>query len=203
MDRKQSIQDMDNLDLLIVERLGERDRKIKRIEKWNTYNSGLKTTYAVISVLSVAACLAFVFLVASPWTDNESGDNINDLDISLDRNYFRSADSEMKEVMGSIDKKQYEIAIQQCKELLEQSDIILSQLESNKPNVMDEEQEYELEMQKAENEEIRWTYIFLLVKNNEATEALEHLDRYIEGSNRSAHMDEALALREKIKKMKK
>lgn len=203
MEDKINTEVMDKLDLLIADRLGERDRKMKRIEEWNAPKKGVKTVYVAISILSVAACLAIVFFAANPWENNLGDSNMSQWKVSLDMNSFRSADPSKKRIMELMDKEKYEEALRECKDMIVQSDMKLQQQTSNNLGVIDEEQEYENELLTAENEEIRWVYIYLLVKTNEATEALEQLNRYIEGSWAGEHMDEAVALREKIIKMKK
>ena len=62
-----------------------------------------------------------------------------------------------------------------------------------------EEMAYEEELEKSANSELRWTYIYLLVRLNHNDEARKQLNIYLKNRQFCGHSAEAMALLEELK----
>lgn len=127
----------DNLHNLIVDRLRERDRKIKTIKDYEHSKKRLPVL-SVVGVL-VAACIAGVFFYVA---SNQS--NVEDSPIR----------SGMMNVQELINQGKYEEAIIVLENEVSIADSILIEL-GNKEKNDDEETLYEIETQKFKMEELR------------------------------------------------
>lgn len=177
---------MDNIDTLIIERLGEHQRKvnfvvnnIKRNEpKRHPFK---KTTYLV---MSVAACVALI-LAVSPilFKDN----SIADMSIpspSFD-GYRGSANNDIERLINEGD---FENALIEVESELSECYNELSM--ENRYKAAPEELEYMKSMQISGIEELSWCKIYILVRLDKKREVEKACCNYLENGELSAHRED-------------
>lgn len=184
----------DELTQRIALRLGERQQKLQCMQEWNRPVRKIPLS-RTLSVLSVAACVALILMVA-PW---RGASPVDELGIRPDLTEFRSGMPQMSEIERLLENSDYEGALLQVEQLLQSTDAEIEEM-SAKANIQDEVAEYEYQIMCSMNSELRWIYIYLLVQTERNEEALIQLKHYIGDEKYAHHKELAVALREKIEK---
>ncbi len=188
--------DADALDLLIADRLGERQRKLDRMATWERPARSVQLR-PVMAALAIAACLAVAFVVIAPWKTTISPWDELGLE-SPSSETLRAATPDMAEITQLIEAQNYDEAIVKTEQALAQSDRELRILSDALLGGEDDELLYEEEMEQLNNDQLRWTYIYLLVRAERHDDASAELKRYLK-NKRAEHREEAKALLRKLK----
>jgi hypothetical protein len=196
-DERFILHEADELDRRIIERLGERQAKLDRMAEME--RGAKRTNLRPLAVaLSVAACLAVVFLISPLWRSSLSP--LDELGIAApSMENYRAAQPELTEIMQLIEAQRYDEALAQAEKALGRSDVKLEELDYASATSGDEAVAYEAAEELVYNSELRWTYIYLLVRAEKNKEARRQLKIYLKDSKDAEHEDEARALLEKIK----
>ncbi|MGM9929376.1 MAG: hypothetical protein ACI35P_15640 [Bacillus sp. (in: firmicutes)] len=189
----------DDITQIITERLGERQRKLDKMAEWES--EALKYhKYRRVSVRSaIAACLLIGLVLTHTLWQKESPLKklgINNPTITE----FRAAYPEMKTINRMISYNKLDSALCLTEKVLMESDLHIYELEEQNRDVEDEELLYETELQKSLNSELRWIYIYLLVKTERNNEARNQIEIYLANKKYCEHEKEASALFEEITK---
>ena len=180
----------DELTAKVVSRLGNRQQKLEQIQQWEKQSSKKRPIYWVTAI---AACIAVVLLIVPLWTSPTSP--LDDLNIATPTtSAFRSATAEQTEIATLIEKKEYEKALVKTEKALRQSDLSIKELGGTGAIWNDEELMYEEEAEMMMNSELRWTYIYILVRMERNQEAKKQLKKYIKNAQYGDHTEEAKAL---------
>lgn len=188
--------DADALDLLIADRLGERQRKLDRMAAWERPARSVQLR-PVMAALAIAACLVVALVVVAPWKTTASPWDELGLE-TPNTETLRSATPEMAEISQLIQAKNYDEALAATEVALAQSDRELRILNDALVVSEDDELLYEQEMEQLNNDQLRWTYIYLLVHAERHDDASAELKRYLK-NKRAEHREEAKALLRKLK----
>lgn len=138
-------------------------------------------------LLAIAACVGILFAVL-PMFQKKSV--IDELGIKRPRvAKFRAAIPELAEVETLMNNDEYYDAIDIVEGLLKESDKSISGYDKEQLNV-DEELMYEYQLQKMVTDELRWTYIYLLVVLESERSAIKELKKYL-GDEACVHREEA------------
>lgn len=184
--------DSDSLTALIADRLGERQRKLELMaEMERTGKSSKRIPMYVVS--AIAACIVVLIIVVPLWKGKMSP--LDKLGIETpEMTSFRAATPELTEIASLIEQQQYDKALQKTQKVLESSDRDVKGIMELLDGWYDESLMEELEQETLMNTEIRWTYIYLLVKVERYKEARKELKRYLEYGDYCEHREEAKAL---------
>lgn len=185
----------DELTERITARLAERQRKLERMQEMERPARRVKF-YGGAVALAVAACIA-ALVVFAPW---KSVSPVDELGISPDLTEFRSAAPDMAEIQTLLDRPDYVSALEKTEAALRHSDMEVREMSDVANYWGDEETDYEEEMERVMNSELRWTYIYLLVKNDRNKDAIKELKIYIKNKEYCEHLEEAKQLLAKLKK---
>ena len=190
----------DKMTMLISERLGERQKKLKQMEEWERKNNHKSRMHRIYILVSIAAGL-LVLLVLSPFTSSESSP-LDELGITAPTmSEFRAATPELTRINKLIEEENYEDALTLTAKAMSASDMAIYELEGV-PEVWgsDEEAAYEDDIERVKNSELRWVYIYLLVKNEDKKTAKKELKKYLKYPQYCEHENEARELLKKLKK---
>lgn len=194
---KETIIPNDELTALITRRLGERQQKLQLMEQWERPTSQKARLRPLYWVTAVAACLALVVWL-KPWAS--SSDYLEELGIGAPTmTVYRGSTAEMKEIETLISKEQYGAALEKVTKTLRESDWYLETLYDMCEAMGNDEDVYEYKAEMLENSELRWTRIFLLLKTGQEKEASKEVKRYLRNPDYCQHLDEAKALKKKLK----
>lgn len=193
-----------DVDKLIVGRLGERQRKMERIgamEKAAARERRRKQSI-LYTAISIAACVALVVIV-NPFAGSDvqqvAEDNRRGLAVARpDFSTFRAALPELVQVEGFIDAGEYYKALDLVEVKLKESDKNIKYAEKE-PMFDDEEWMYEYRSEKLLNGELRWTYIYLLLMVDSENTAVKELKRYMKDEEFCLHMEEAKDMLEALR----
>ena len=189
----------DVLSAIIIDRLGERQKKIDRMEEWKRKKSFrpriLRTAYMVAAV---AACI-FAVWVFYP-VQNKNMEMLENLGIVYSQTEFRAASQDFAEISNMIESKKYDDALVKTRDLLSQSDLVIDEFDGVGFEWNDEELMYAMEEEQLANCELRWTYIYLLVCTGERREAIKQLKIYLKQKEFCEHEVEAKRLLKELKK---
>lgn len=191
----------DAIERRIVDRLGERQKKFDRIaemeKKRNVVPFYKRTT---LWVTAVAACVAVV-LVVSPLLKS-STNPIDELGIGVpELSEFRAGIPHLEEIQKLLKEEKWDQALADVKIALKQSDSAMEMYsKATEAWIDDEGLKYEAEAEQIYNCELRWIYIYLLVRTENNTEAINQLSIYLMNSEYIDNKGEALALQEKLNK---
>lgn len=205
MNGEMSNEERNGVDKMIVDRLGERQRKLDRMSAWEKAASGgqkrnLRLLYAAISV---AACIALV-VVVNPFLNGgvmSGGTSVINGTMEMTRpdfSTFRAALPELLQVEQLIDAGEYYKALDIVEAKLEASDKKVKKAEKE-PLYDDEEWMYEYKAEKLLNAELRWTYIYLLVMVECDRTAVKELKKYLEDEEFCLHKKDADAMMRALK----
>lgn len=177
----------ESVQMKIVERLGERDRKIEKMNGME--RAARKARISLYTAMSVAASLLLV-VALNPFASSGS-DVIEELGIMQPAfgNYRASVEgvADVEEFIGA---GEYYKALDLVEELLKDSERSIKQAEKE-PLFDDEEWVYEYKSEKLFNAELRWTYIYLLVVIECERDAAKELKRYLKDTEFCLHKADA------------
>ena len=173
---------MDNVDTLIIERLGEHQRKVDFVVK-NMKKNGPnrhafgKSTYVI---LSVAACLALILAVSPIFKDN----SIADMAIPSPAfdGYRGSGDNDIERLINDGD---YEKALVEVQKELTILDHELTTFDT--PKASSEESEYIKSLYISEKDELLWCKIYILVRLDKKSEVENVCLNYLDDAELTAH----------------
>ena len=188
--------DADALDLLIADRLGERQRKLDRMAAWERPARSVQLR-PVMAALAIAACLVVALVVVAPWKTTASPWDELGLE-TPNTETLRSATPEMAEISQLIQAKNYDEALAATEVALAQSDRELRILSDAMVAGEDEVLLYEEEAEMLNNYQLRWTYIYLLVQTERKEDAVAQLKLYLKHKD-CPHRGDAKVLLKQLK----
>lgn len=189
----------DELTARIINRLAERKYKINKMQGWERPARRFLLIKTSVTFLAVA-CVAML-IIFTPWNNTST---INSLGMKQpDMTQFRSAAPDIAAIAKLLDKADYDAALAQTEKALRHSDIEIEELYNASEIWDDDEAQYEEEQEKVLNSELRWTYIYLLIKAERIPEAKKELKRYLKYPKYAEHTDEARQILKELKKDKK
>ena len=184
--------------MLIVARLGERKRKLERMAEMEQRLARRTTARLYTSIVSAMAAVVLLTLVLVPlWRMQISP--LDKTGISQPKfSDYRSGNADIAEITKLMNRQDYKQALTVTKKALHTSDISLKDLYGKDVEFDDEELVYEEELERNTNSELRWAYIYLLVKLDDVKEARRQLHKYLKAKDYCQHQAEAKALLEEI-----
>lgn len=184
--------------MLIVARLGERKRKLERMAEMEQRLARRTTARLYTSIVSAMAAVVLLTLVLVPlWRMQISP--LDKTGISQPKfSDYRSGNADIAEITKLMNRQDYKQALTVTKKALHTSDIALKDLYGKDVEFDDEELVYEEELERNTNSELRWAYIYLLVKLDDVKEARRQLHKYLKAKGYCQHQAEAKALLEEI-----
>lgn len=198
-------EEADALTLRIIDRLGERQRKMDLMrsfdikEESSTPHVGTRI-YGMKRLLmgvAIAACVAGI-IVLIPWSGG-SLPVVEELGIEKPTmTEYRAASPNIAEIERLMASEQFQEAAKLAEQELKQSDLTIHEFEGVVEELEDEEMAYEQEAEKVKNSELRWTYIYLLLKTNKKKEARRQLKIYLNNQAYGSHIEEARKLMKEI-----
>lgn len=189
----------DELALRIADRLGERQRKLDCMAAWEQPARKVRLHPMVLSVMSIAACVAIAFVLFTPSRSTKSP--IDELGIGVPTFEEYRAASQMSEISQLLVEQKYAEALPTVETELAHSDEDLQGLMQKAHGNVDEELAYEIETEQMLNGELRWAYIYILVRESRNEEACSQLLQYLALSPDVAmHREKAEALMNKLKR---
>ncbi len=184
--------------MLIVARLGERKRKLERMAEMEQRLARRTTARLYTSIVSAMAAVVLLTLVLVPlWRMQMSPLDKTGISQPTFSDY-RSGNADIAEITKLMNLQDYKQALTVTKKALHTSDIALKDLYGQDVELDDEELVYEKELEGNNNSELRWAYIYLLVKLDDVKEARRQLHKYLKAKDYCQHQAEAKALLEEI-----
>lgn len=184
--------------MLIVARLGERKRKVERMAEMEHRLARRTTTRLYTGIVSAVAAVILLTLVLVPlWRMQISPLDKTGISQPTFSDY-RSGNADIAEITKLMNRQEYKQALTVTKKALHTSDIALKDLYGKDVEFDDEELVYEEELERNTNSELRWAYIYLLVKLDDVKEARRQLHKYLKAKDYCQHQAEAKALLEEI-----
>uniref|UniRef100_UPI0040279074 hypothetical protein n=1 Tax=Prevotella sp. TaxID=59823 RepID=UPI0040279074 len=184
--------------MLIVARLGERKRKLERMAEMEHRLARRTTVRLYTSIVSAVAAVVLLTLVLVPlWRMQMSPLDKTGISQPTFSDY-RSGNADIVEITKLMNRQDYKQALTVTKKALHTSDIALKDLYGKDVEFDDEELVYEEELERNTNSELRWAYIYLLVKLDDVKEARRQLHKYLKAKDYCQHQAEAKALLEEI-----
>lgn len=184
--------------MLIVARLGERKRKLERMAEMEHRLARRTTARLYTSIVSAMAAVVLLTLVLVPlWRMQISPLDKTGISQPTFSDY-RSGNADIAEITKLMNRQDYKQALTVTKKALHTSDIALKDLYGKDVEFDDEELVYEEELERNTNSELRWAYIYLLVKLDDVKEARRQLHKYLKTKDYCQHQAEAKALLEEI-----
>lgn len=184
--------------MLIVARLGERKRKLERMAEMEQRLARRTTARLYTSIVSAMAAVVLLTLVLVPlWRMQMSPLDKTGISQPTFSDY-RSGNADIAEITKLMNLQDYKQALTVTKKALHTSDIALKDLYGKDVEFDDEELVYEEELERNTNSELRWAYIYLLVKLDDVKEARRQLHKYLKAKDYCQHQAEAKALLEEI-----
>mgnify|MGYP002674251062 FL=1 len=184
--------------MLIVARLGERKRKLERMSEMEHRLARRTTARLYTSIVSAVAAVILLTLVLVPlWRMQIPPLDKTGISQPTFSDY-RSGNVDIAEITKLMNRQDYKQALTVTKKALHTSDIALKDLYGQDVELDDEELVYEKELEGNNNSELRWAYIYLLVKLYDVKEARRQLHKYLKAKDYCQHQAEAKALLEEI-----
>lgn len=184
--------------MLIVARLGERKRKLERMAEMEQRLARRTTARLYTSIVSAMAAVVLLTLVLVPlWRMQISPLDKTGISQPTFSDY-RSGNADIAEITKLMNRQDYKQALTVTKKALHTSDIALKDLYGKDVELDDEELVYEKELEGNNNSELRWAYIYLLVKLDDVKEARRQLHKYLKAKDYCQHQAEAKALLKEI-----
>lgn len=185
--------------MLIAERLGERKRKLQRMAEMEKCSTVEKRPPLRRTIFLSAAAVLLAAMIAYPVYRAQMSP-LDRLDIAEPQlTEFRAANADLSELAALVDSKDYRAAADRAKKAMERSDLSVKELDGLGIESGDDEMMYEEELEKTANSELRWTYIYILLRLNNEKEARRQLKIYLKDKRYATHRKEATALLEEIK----
>ena len=153
----------------------------------------------ILITLGIVVCVAALFFF-SPF--EQSGQScLDDLGIAPPgMTDFRAASPELTEISNLMEKEDFDNALEKAEAALERSEEALKMYYETAEMWGDDDAiKYDEEMEWVVNSELRWIYIYLLVKQGRKKDAKKELKRYLKYPDYCEHEAEAKALLEKLK----
>lgn len=177
---------MENIDALIINRLGEHQRKVDFINRNINRHRSADFSFKEIgyTVLSVAACLAIVFAV-SPMLFKSN--NISNISVTAP-SFTEYRGTSLNNIESLIYSGRYESAL-----LLVNSELtdIKSELEEISLSDMSEDEKFYMTTLCSENkEELIWSKIYLLVKLDRKNDLKNACQNYLDNKEFTRHESE-------------
>lgn len=191
-------QEADELTNRIADRLGERQQKLERMAEWERLDKKSTHIRPLFMTLAIAACIAALFFF-SPF--GQSGQSyLDDLGIaSPSLTDFRAGSPELTEISNLMEKEDFDNALEKAEAALARSEEALKMYYETEELWGDDEAiKYDKELEWEVNSELRWVYIYLLVKQGHKKDAKKELKRYLKYPDYCEHEAEAKALLEKL-----
>lgn len=177
------------LDTLIAQRLGERQRKLDRLEQMRRA-SAARRPRAWAYTFMAAAAIALIALLVVPWLTRPT---ISSLDITAPRfEEFRGSATD--DITTSIDAGSLEQALSLTEQALSESELEIKSLRS----LDDESVEYMLALERERYQELMWAKFYILSRLDRRDQARATLQTYVKLKSRPAHYQEAKELLKKI-----
>lgn len=189
----------DALTQRIADRLGARQQKLDLMEQWQRSSKGTPRLRRLYIGAAVAAGLAALTIVVPIWRQNATSP-LDELGIERPQlTEYRSAESVAAEIDRLIDEENYELALRKTQKALKGSDLTLDEL-TYVPELWDDQEEaqYEEAAERAHNSDLRWTYIYLLLKTGDEKTAKKELKKYLKHPEYCEHEQEARELLKKL-----
>lgn len=184
--------------MLIVARLGERKRKLERMAEMEQRLARRTTARLYTSIVSAVAAVILLTLVLVPlWRMQIPPLDKTGISQPTFSDY-RSGNADIAEITKLMDRQDYKQALTVTEKALHTSDIALKDLYGQGVELDDEELVYEKELEGNNNSELRWAYIYLLVKLDDVKEARRQLHKYLKAKDYCQHQAEAKALLKEI-----
>lgn len=183
----------DELTQRIRQRLGERQQKIRRMEEFRRPTPKKVFLYRAMT-MSAIACVALLFVI-NPWKHESVLEKFGAVPNLTE---FRSASPGIAEIQRMMEVSDYEAALKMTAEVLKHSDLIKDSLDAVDIG-NDEELMYELQLERTVNSELRWTYIYLLLKAERNDDAQRELEVYLKEKDYCSHATEAESILKIIK----
>ena len=190
-------QEADGLCRRIIDRLGLRQEKIDRMAEMERAEHRVRLRPMAV-ILAIAACLVVAFLISPLWRSTLSPLDELGIEAPSTENY-RASTPELTEITQLMEAQRYDEALAQAEKALSHSDVKLDELEFASAVSDDDGLLYEAETERVYNSELRWTYIYLLVRTNKTKEARRQLKLYLKHPQDCEHLDEAKALQKALK----
>lgn len=166
----------DALTQRIVDRLGERQKKLNRIAEWEQPARRMVLRPLKVT-LAVAACLTVAFFLVPLLRSTSPLDTLA-IETPMIEEY-RSSTLDIAEINRLIETKNYDDALLKTEQMLQHSKREVKMLEKALVNNNDEVLQYELEAERAMNAQVHWTYIYLLIRVERNDDALRELKIYL------------------------
>lgn len=187
--------ELDALTDLIRQRLGEREYILNRMQEMESPRQSnhhilIRTTIG----LAMAACVAAV-LILQPFASVSPLDELSINQPSLAE--LRGASEDIAEIEHLMDIPDYEAALAKTEKALNNMQMQIDEFEDIYETA-DEETEYETILENTQLSQLRWTYIYILVKQGQNKKAIKELKKYLKASEYAEHTDEAKKLLEKL-----
>lgn len=187
----------DALTQKIAERLGERQRKLEMMARWERNDRKRRLTSGAWISTAVAACLLFGIFI-SPLLRQQASP-LDELGIAAPSlTTFRAATPAQQQIVTLLNGSDYDALIELLPNELKNSDEMLKTLSI----ADDEEAEYEAEVEMHYNCELRWIYIYALVKTDKIDRAIVELEVYLQQKDLREHSEDAERLLTKLKSEK-
>lgn len=197
MKSKEPLQ-QDQLDRLIIDRLGERKKKLDRMQRWERnrpISIGRKWATGVAACITIAIVTApFVVPTVSPPDEPEIG---------YSTTLFRAASEETVEIDRLIESGRYGEALTYVDKLIEENEGYIGQMEVPTEETEADEWTYEIELYRARISELRWVRIYLLTRMKRYKEAETELQIYLKETKHGEHSRDAEQLKEALKEKDK
>lgn len=180
----------------IIERLGERQYKMMKMAEMERSSRRIFEYFGVGGLL-VAACVACI-VVFVPFRKVVIHEPSNIVQPSLSA-YRSGTQFNAEEIEALLEREEYEEAMIRMRSVLDESDKRVASVNNIAP-ADDEELMYEKERALVENSEIRWMYIYLLLKNDKQEQAIKELEIYIKNKKYALYIDEAKTMLRNLRK---
>ena len=198
----------DKLEQQIVARIGERQRKLERMAELEQAFSkdAVRPTLWVKRLSVVAAVAAMVTVAFVLWSSPQ--DEVSPLDaLGIKTPYidneYRAAIPTIGEINQLMAEQNYAEALTKVETALAQSDSEIEEMTEGLTYMDDDELAYYLELEQNMNSELRWAYIYLLMREGQEAKARVQLKRYLKMPKYTCkHRDEAKALLNRMKNEK-
>lgn len=193
----------DALEQCIVERLGERQKKLQRIEEWEQADRRKVTVHRRMwMTVLAAACVAGV-LVVTPLLRGNDMSVLDQVGIGVPdlTECYRAADPDLPRIQRMMNEQKWDEALKEARTALRHSNEAL-ELFTDAAKRWGHEDEgilYDIQAEEVTNDELHWTYIYLLLRTGHDAEASVQLKEYLRKYNDGVHRNEALTLQEKMK----
>lgn len=186
---------MENIDNLIIERLGEHQRKVAfisaQLKNEQVKRSPFRKTVYAIGV--IAACCAILFVV-SPLLFK--GNSISDMQVETP-SFMEYRGSGYEKIENLINENEYSGALEVVDHELAEIEEELSSFMSTE--ISEEEKIYMTTLCNDKKEELLWCKIYLLMKLGRIHDLKTYCNSYLNNNDFQAHREDVKLILKKIK----